>query len=618
MNSAENDKPAKKAPTQVVPTNVAKSKQKRLGHRRVNTSTGETTFKKTSSEALSCCIQLGISHTVAKLSSKPERDVLMQDFQTVESIPFPVNGSNITPAHHHGDFTFSTYAPTAFRYFRDLFGIQPEDYMLSISRHPLVELSNPGASGSLFFVTHDDEFIIKTVTQKEATFLQQLLPGYYMNIVQNPRTLLPKFYGLYTVNAGTRHNIRVVVMNNLLPRRIQMHLKFDLKGSTYKRKASKGERLKKVPTFKDLDLIGEFPNGLVIVTSDIHEILTRTLERDCLVLQSFKIMDYSLLLAIHNIDKCKNDTEPQCTDTKLADILPTLSPQQTTTLKSNKDQSATQSTSHNNLLGVRNTQSVISSTMLRNKYSADLDHWSGGIPAKNSKGERLLIFCGIIDILQCYKWKKKLEHRWKSLVTDGDAVSVHRPSFYCDRFLKFMVSNVFKEDESSIKTVRRSTSHRKPNQLAITSTTSDNFKNKSEKLPPETANQKTDGKNEVKSKLSESKTQTNNVKPETLTSKVLSDSQLTSKNENLSENKEENSLKKSPSENKSEIITGFSSEVKRPQHLKNSSILLNKDLINDENTELTSGGDVTSSHEVHLDQVQLVRTKEHTLFESTV
>ena len=126
-------------------------------------------------------------------------------------------------------------------------------------------------------------------------------------------------------------------------------------------------------------------------------------------------------------------------------------------------------------------------------------------------------------------------------------------------------------DESSIKTVRRSTSHRKPNQLAITSTTSDNFKNKSEKLPPETANQKTDGKNEVKSKLSESKTQTNNVKPETLTSKVLSDSQLTSKvrfnqkmyfavftknqkisyflkqNENLSENKEENSLKKSPS-----------------------------------------------------------------------
>jgi len=50
---------------------------------------------------------------------------------------------------------------------------------LSVSQ-PLVELSNPGASGSLFFVTQDDEFIIKTVQHKEAEFLQKLLPGYYM------------------------------------------------------------------------------------------------------------------------------------------------------------------------------------------------------------------------------------------------------------------------------------------------------------------------------------------------------------------------------------------------------------------------------------------------------
>lgn len=50
----------------------------------------------------------------------------------------------------------------------------------SICNEPLIELSNPGASGSLFFVTSDDEFIIKTVQHKEAEFLQKLLPGYYM------------------------------------------------------------------------------------------------------------------------------------------------------------------------------------------------------------------------------------------------------------------------------------------------------------------------------------------------------------------------------------------------------------------------------------------------------
>lgn len=50
----------------------------------------------------------------------------------------------------------------------------------SLCNEPLIELSNPGASGSLFYVTSDDEFIIKTVMHKEAEFLQKLLPGYYM------------------------------------------------------------------------------------------------------------------------------------------------------------------------------------------------------------------------------------------------------------------------------------------------------------------------------------------------------------------------------------------------------------------------------------------------------
>lgn len=39
-------------------------------------------------------------------------------------------GSNLTPAHHYGDFRFKTYAPIAFRYFREMFGIRPDDYMV--------------------------------------------------------------------------------------------------------------------------------------------------------------------------------------------------------------------------------------------------------------------------------------------------------------------------------------------------------------------------------------------------------------------------------------------------------------------------------------------------------
>lgn len=103
----------------------------------------------------------------------------------------------------------------------------------------------------------------------------------FQNLNQNPRTLLPKFYGLYCVQAGGK-NIRIVVMNNLLPRSVKMHLKYDLKGSTYKRRASQKEREKVFPTYKDLDFMQDIPDGLFL-DSDMYNALCKTLQRDCLV-----------------------------------------------------------------------------------------------------------------------------------------------------------------------------------------------------------------------------------------------------------------------------------------------------------------------------------------------
>ncbi|XP_051552943.1 phosphatidylinositol 4-phosphate 5-kinase type-1 gamma-like isoform X3 [Myxocyprinus asiaticus] len=395
--------------------------EKKIGHRRVDAS-GETTYKKTTSSALKGAIQLGIGYTVGNLSSKPERDVLMQDFYVVESIFFPSEGSNLTPAHHYPDFRFKTYAPVAFRYFRELFGIRPDDYLYSLCNEPLIELSNPGASGSIFYVTRDDEFILKTVLHKEAEFLQKLLPGYYMNLNQNPRTLLPKFFGLYCVQSGGK-NIRIVVMNNVLPRVFRMHLKFDLKGSTYKRRASKKEREKSKPTFKDLDFMQDVPDGLQLDV-DTHNALVKTLQRDCLVLESFKIMDYSLLLGVHNVDQAEREQQMEGSQGSSDEKRPTT-------------QRALYSTAMESIQGGASCRDSI-----------DTEDTMGGIPAVSGKGERLLLFIGIIDILQSYRLIKKLEHTWKALVHDGDTVSVHRPNFYADRFFRFMSSNVFKKSTS--------------------------------------------------------------------------------------------------------------------------------------------------------------------------
>lgn len=393
---------------------TSQANKKTIGHRGIDP-TGETTYKKTTSSALKGAIQLGITHTVGSLSQKPERDVLLQDFEVVESIFFPSEGSNLTPAHHYGDFRFKTYAPIAFRYFREMFGIRPDDYMYSLCNEELIELSNPGASGSLFYVSRDDEFIIKTVQHKEAEFLQKLLPGYFMNLNQNKRTLLPKFYGLYCVQSGGK-NIRIAVMNNLLPCSVKMHLKYDLKGSTYKRRASAKERDKAVPTYKDLDFIQDLQEGLLL-EGETYNAVCKTIQRDCLLLQSFKIMDYSLLVGVHNVDQASAEAGAVALDQARPQVQKSL---YCTALE------------------------AIQSEPTR-MGSMDTEDRTGGIPARNSKGERLLVYMGIIDILQSYRLAKKIEHSWKALVHDGDTVSVHRPGFYADRFQKFMCNTVFRK-----------------------------------------------------------------------------------------------------------------------------------------------------------------------------
>ncbi|XP_012592387.1 phosphatidylinositol 4-phosphate 5-kinase type-1 beta isoform X2 [Microcebus murinus] len=398
----------------------------------------------TASSAIKGAIQLGIGYTVGNLTSKPERDVLMQDFYVVESVFLPSEGSNLTPAHHYPDFRFKTYAPLAFRYFRELFGIKPDDYLYSICSEPLIELSNPGASGSLFFVTSDDEFIIKTVQHKEAEFLQKLLPGYYMNLNQNPRTLLPKFYGLYCMQSGGI-NIRIVVMNNVLPRFMKMHFTYDLKGSTYKRRASRKEREKSNPTFKDLDFLQDMHEGLYFDT-ETYNALMKTLQRDCRVLESFKIMDYSLLLGIHILDHSLKEKEEE-TSQNVPDA------------KRPGMQKVLYSTAMESIQGPGKSGDGI---------ITENPETMGGIPAKSHKGEKLLLFMGIIDILQSYRLMKKLEHSWKALVYDGDTVSVHRPSFYADRFLKFMNSRVFKK----IQALKASPSKKRCNSIAALKATS--------------------------------------------------------------------------------------------------------------------------------------------------
>ncbi|XP_046144509.1 phosphatidylinositol 4-phosphate 5-kinase type-1 alpha-like isoform X10 [Osmia bicornis bicornis] len=438
------------------PAGVSRNKSERerkIGHRRVGVG-GEITYKKIQTTQIMGSIQLGIQHAVGGLASKPERDLLMQDFMTVETTNFPSEGSNHTPAHHFSEFKFKNYAPIAFRYFRDLFGIQPDDFLMSMCSAPLRELSNPGASGSIFYLTDDDEFIIKTVQHKEGEFLQTLLPGYYMNLNQNPRTLLPKFFGLYCYRCNSK-NVRLVAMNNLLPSAVKLHQKYDLKGSTYKRKASKSERSKSSPTYKDLDFMEHHPEG-IFLEADTYNALVKTIQRDCRVLESFKIMDYSLLVGIHNLDQAAREkAQEQRLSASAEEEVGEVGGESAGFIQAERERDREDrigASALNRSRSINRQRLVAHSTAMESiqAESEPIDEEDdvpspGGIPARNARGERLLLFLGIIDILQSYRLKKKLEHTWKSMIHDGDTVSVHRPGFYAQRFQDFMAKTVFKK-----------------------------------------------------------------------------------------------------------------------------------------------------------------------------
>jgi len=459
-------------------TNEAKDliKGKKLGHRRVKD--GEVTYKKFKTGQLMGSIQLGIRNSVGNLNCQEDRDLLHADFYTVETVVFPRDGSlQKTPAHNYSQFKFRTYAPLAFRKFRNIFEIERDKFLVSLCAEPMVELSNPGASGSIFYRTQDDEIICKTVSHKESRFLQEILPAYYLNLHQNFRTLLPKFFGFYCYSCNTK-NVRIVVMKNLLPSTLEMHHKFDLKGSTYGRFADRKERKKAHPTFKDLDFLDMYPDGIYL-QPEIHSCLMDTIERDCRALESLKIMDYSLLLGIHIIQD-SNPKPPEAPSD--GDVYGSSAESEEGEQQLLAEERGRRPGMLERVGSIQQKRRLIAHSTALESITAEVDDaamadlvdenvtlgqvstW-GGIPAKNKRGENLLVFIGIIDVLQSFGVAKKLEHTWKSLIHDGDTVSVHRPGFYAERFKKFMSEQVFRKMTSQLRpalSIRRSYSKKTP------------------------------------------------------------------------------------------------------------------------------------------------------------
>jgi 1-phosphatidylinositol-4-phosphate 5-kinase len=236
-----------------------------------------------------------------------KRPLTEEDFTARHKFSFDIVGNELTPSAKY-DFKFKDYAPWVFRTLReDHFQIDPADYLLSLTaKYILSELGSPGKSGSFFYFSRDYRFIIKTIRHAEHKFLLSILKQYYTHVQENPHTLLSRFYGLHRVKLPRGRKIHFVIMNNLFPPHKDIHETFDLKGSTVGReypeeKAAKNPRA----VLKDNNWINR---GKKLETGpEKRALLTEQLRRDSEFLERISVMDYSLLVGIHNLKRGNRD-----------------------------------------------------------------------------------------------------------------------------------------------------------------------------------------------------------------------------------------------------------------------------------------------------------------------
>lgn len=244
--------------------------------------------------------------------------------------------------------------------------------------------------------------MMKTVAPKEQQLLKKMLKRYYEYITSNPGTLLVRFLGLHCLRvkkttrgrgSGKDRKLYFVVMGNMFNTPFEIHRRYDLKGSWVGR-FTKAEHFDPTVALKDVDF--QQANEKVRIGTERKEALSRIMTNDAQFLSENNIIDYSVLLGIHDIS----------------------------------------ASSHN--LGSEEDQEIVPTFSGDDAQGRVVPIHQRDMGGMLSSDKKSLYFLGIIDILTPYDKAKVLEHHFKALRHERQGVSCCPPPMYADRFSKFM------------------------------------------------------------------------------------------------------------------------------------------------------------------------------------
>uniref|UniRef100_A0A8C6ME34 1-phosphatidylinositol-5-phosphate 4-kinase n=1 Tax=Nothobranchius furzeri TaxID=105023 RepID=A0A8C6ME34_NOTFU len=256
------------------------------------------------SEPILSVLMWGVNHTINELSNVPVPVMLMpDDFKAYSKIK--VDNHLFNKENLPSRFKFKEYCPMVFRNLRERFSIDDQDYQNSLTRSAPLNSDSQGRFGNRFLTSYDHRFVIKTVSSEDIAEMHNILKKYHQFIVEcHGNTLLPQFLGMYRLTVDGVETY-MVVTRNVFSHRLTVHRKYDLKGSTVSREASDKEKAKELPTFKDNDFLNE--GHKLQIGDDNKKYFLEKLKRDVEFLATLKIMDYSLLVGIHDVERAEQE-----------------------------------------------------------------------------------------------------------------------------------------------------------------------------------------------------------------------------------------------------------------------------------------------------------------------
>uniref|UniRef100_A0A914UWZ1 PIPK domain-containing protein n=1 Tax=Plectus sambesii TaxID=2011161 RepID=A0A914UWZ1_9BILA len=439
-------------------------------------------------EPLLSVFMWGVNHSITDLSHVPPPGLLMpDDFKAYSKIKVDNHAFNKENMPSH--FKVKEYCPNVFRNLRERFGVDESEYLTSLTEqeprrsiddprrllfsydqrlcikvitgdevanaapilikyHQVRSLTNyqpeatstepTGKGVSRLFVSYDKKLVIKTMDTEAVAEMHSILRDYHEYVVEkHGKTLLPQYLGLYRLTVDGNETY-LIVMRNIFGRKYKVHRKYDLKGSTVQRQASEKEKSKELPTYKDNDFLED--QCKLNLPADAKTKLIDMLSADTAFLSRLHLMDYSLLVGIHDCDKALE--EAKAADAAAASTATAVG-------------GATGDSSEPDLEAGSADEfqptppdSPIPSTGAFAPYptegGVELDDEFYAIPSNPNASQREIYFIGLVDILTYYGVKKRTASAAKSVKYGSEAenISTVKPEQYGRRLLEFVTKAV--------------------------------------------------------------------------------------------------------------------------------------------------------------------------------